>query len=99
MHFHCYAWSGSGPEAERTLPRIVTDWMGKRELLRATQSEPEAALEWLLGEWEKASSNAMYPTPEAWGGWEYPRREMFLQQLRGGTYATWAVVGTGLACH
>ncbi|TYB49448.1 hypothetical protein [Actinomadura chibensis] len=123
-HFHCYRWAGGGREWERLgstdsldlnspdrPPVRTADWLIKSpRFVVATFVEPEAAGNWLIGEWEHACEKAMYPIPE-WvrGSDGRTRRTLraietgcwpsYGQWLTGGTIVFLSVVGTPEQCH
>lgn len=122
-HYHCYRWQGSGQEWERLgktdsldrhspdrPPERTSEWLGKNpRFIDAVHTDPAAARDWLIGEWETACSRALNPVPD-WVSTEaravtaleaitsgcWPS---YGQWLAGGTIVFMAVVGTAESCH
>lgn len=122
-HFHCYRWSGSGQEWERLgktdsldlnsperPPDRTSEWLKKSpRLVAAVHTEPAAARDWLVGEWEKACDRALNPVPDWVRHSDHAERALlaietgcwpsYSQWLAGGTLVKMAVVGTPEHCH
>lgn len=122
-HWHGYLWQGSGQEWERLgkldsldlnspdrPPDRTAEWLRKSpRLCVAVHTDPVAARDWLIGEWETAAERAMTPVPD----WvrDSDRAERALLAIRTGcwpSYGLWlrggmrvcmAVVGTAGRCH
>lgn len=116
-------WAGAGQERERTSktdtldlnspdrpPVRTVDWLIKSpRLAAAVHVEPQAACDWLIGEWDRAREKAMTPVPEWVRGEGRAARALRAietgcwpscsQWLTGGTIVFLAVVGTDRTCH
>ncbi|TDD33741.1 hypothetical protein E1287_18725 [Actinomadura sp. KC06] len=122
-HYHCYKWSGSGQEWERlgksdTLdlnspdrpPVRTVDWLIKSpRFIAAVHAGPQAARDWLIGEWDRAREKAMTPVPEWVSSEDRAARALkaietgcwpsYSQWLAGGVIVFLAVVGSDQTCH
>ncbi|TDB83626.1 hypothetical protein E1264_27670 [Actinomadura sp. KC216] len=122
-HYHCYKWTGGGQEWERlgksdTLdlnspdrpPIRTVDWLIKSaRFIAAVHTDPQAARDWLIAEWDQAREKAMNPVPAWVSSQDRAARALkaietgcwpsYGQWLTGGTIVLLAVVGSDRACH
>lgn len=122
-HYHGYQWSGSGQEWERLgkvdsldlnspdrPPDRTVEWLGKSPgLLQSVHTDPAAACDWLIGQWEKACERPMYPVPDWVRDDDRAERALegivtgcwpsYSQWVAGGMKVCMAIVGTADRCH
>jgi hypothetical protein len=122
-HYHCYRYSAAGAEWDRAMkadtldlhspdrpPVRTVDWLIKSpRLLAAVHSGPEAARDWLIGEWDAACERAINPVPDWVDSKERAGRALraietgcwpsWSQWCAGGVIVLMAVVGTDKDCH